>query len=86
MKKALDPDALLAAKIERDVSFRELGRLAECPHNLLSKLLQGKATSDDNAERLARALRRDVGDLFVDAASNVEQDAVHQKAVQEAAA
>lgn len=80
MRKLRSPDLLRTALVERAISQRELARLASCPHSLPGKLLDGQATSDTAAVRIARALRQPVDGLFEAAMSTVEPRDVNEKA------
>lgn len=80
MKKARDPEALRAAIEESPLSQRALARAAMCSRMTPGRLLAGKATSDELATRLAKALGRQPEALFVDAVATPEQDLSKQGA------
>lgn len=82
MKRARDPDALRAAVADRKLTQRELAQLAGCSKGTVGFLLNGqRAVNPVLALRLARVLRRPVGDLFVDAVSTAAPPNVAQSAV-----
>lgn len=74
MKRARNPDQLREVFAARDLTYRELARIADCSHAMVPLVLAGRPLGDDLARRIARVLRRPVGDLFVDAASSDVQD------------
>lgn len=78
--QARDIEALRSAMRERGLSQRQLARLARCSPPTPGRLLQGRATEDTTAVRLARALGRPVGQLFEDAASSNERQGVEREA------
>lgn len=81
MKSARDVEALREAIDARGFSYRQLGLIAECSHNTLYLLLQGKATSGARASRIARSLGYRVDELFVDDVLVYEQDGNKQAAL-----
>lgn len=81
MKQARNPAALLAAVEARDLTTRELALLTDCPETTIRLILAGTPTTPTRARRLARVLRRRVGELFAAAASNREQQSGHPGAV-----
>lgn len=80
MKQARDPSALRAAVATRDLTHRELARLAETTHGMIGFVLAGARCDDAIARRIARALRRNVSELFVTSESNSEQRPVPERA------
>lgn len=80
MKRARDPALIRAAMEERDLTYREMGLLAQCSDGTVGFVLAGKALNPDLARRFARVLRRGVGDLFVDVESSGEQSMNQLKA------
>lgn len=82
MKRARDPDAVRAAVAERKLTQRELARLAGCSKGTIGFVLNGqRAVNDHLALRLARVLRRPVGELFEPVVSNPRQIIGEQEAV-----
>lgn len=80
MKRARDSHVLRAALADRDLTHRELARLAECSYGQIGFVLDGSSTNAVIARRIARALRRPVDVLFVDASSSSEQANDEQRA------
>lgn len=81
MKRARDPDQFRKAMKARGLTVREVGLLAGCSDGMVRFVMAGeKSTSPERARRLARVLRRPVGELFVDAVSSDEQRPDLQKA------
>lgn len=81
MMRARDPEVLRKVIAARGLSYRDLGRFANCSHTTPYLLLRGKSTRNGCAELLARVLGRPVEELFEAVASNVEQDMSKQEAV-----
>lgn len=81
MKQARSTEGLRKAIKERGLTHRELATLAECSRNTPYKLLCGRTTGDETAARLAKALRRDITELFDDAVSSNRQAHVNEGAV-----
>jgi hypothetical protein len=73
LMRARDPDEVRTAMQARDLTFRELAKLADTTVGTTRFVVIGKATSRDVAIRIARTLRRRVDDLFVPAASSSKQ-------------
>lgn len=80
MKQARDTAALRAAVEKRDLTHRELARLVECTYGTIGFALNGAPLSDKLALRLARVLRRRVGDLFEPVATSSEREPAKQRA------
>ncbi len=73
MKRARDPDLFRQAIEARKLTHREVAKLADCSLSTVGFVLAGRATSNGNAARLARVVRRPVNSLFVVAVSSDEQ-------------
>lgn len=74
MKQARTIEGLRAAIDERQLSYRQLARLADCSHHIPGRLLEGKAIRDGAAAvRIARVLQRPLDELFVAAVSSDRQ-------------
>lgn len=80
MKKARDAEALREVIRTRGLSYRQLGKLANCSRTTPYLLLQGKSTSNQLALSIAKALGQQPDDLFVDALSTPEQQMSKQGA------
>lgn len=80
MKQVRDVEALRAAIQARDLTQREVARLAECSKGMVCWILDGKPVSDLLAVRLARSLRRPVGELFASIDASREQSKTKQRA------
>lgn len=80
LMRARDPDDIRALMRARDLTHRELAKLADCPLGTTSVIVAGKPTSRDVAKRVARTLRRPVDVLFVDVVSSTEQSSDKQPA------
>ncbi|WP_181778963.1 helix-turn-helix transcriptional regulator [Pseudonocardia pini] len=65
LKKPRDPVLLEQAREERDLTYGELARLAECTRQNIHLVFNGQATDASTALLIARSLRRSVRDLFV---------------------
>jgi transcriptional regulator with XRE-family HTH domain len=81
MKRARDPGQVLRAIEARDLTRREVARLAGCSVGTVENMLAGRPLNPTLARRVARSLRRGVDELFTDAASNNEQLSGDEEAV-----
>lgn len=82
MLRLRSADTLRAALAERDVSHRELARLAGCSHGVPGKLLAGGRARPALARAIAKALRIELDELFEAApTSNTEQQDEDRQAV-----
>jgi hypothetical protein len=64
----------------RELTYREMGLLAECSDGTVRFVLAGKPLNPRLARRFARVLRRPVDELFTDAGSSSEQIDDNQRA------
>lgn len=81
MKRARDPDTLRRAVEDRDLTHRELAKLADCSYGTVGFVLSGRPLRPELARRFARILRRPVDALFADVVSTDEQHNGQQGAV-----
>lgn len=85
-KRVRDPNLIREAMATRDLSFRELARLAGCTDGMIRFILAGTTASPKLARAISHALRKRVDDLFVntlddDSASSDEQPVDAREAV-----
>jgi transcriptional regulator with XRE-family HTH domain len=81
VKKARDPDAFAAALVDRGLTHRQVATLAGCSRGWISNIRAGQAVNDETARRIARVLKRPLGELFADAESSVATSDGKRKAI-----